>query len=932
MIPLVSLGRFYDLQNSESQYGLRMRNKKGEITLKTTQEGNLWLANKMSVGYPEAYELFDYEKILVSIERTSKNLVFSVPKQPVTRGTLTIFVLLELETKLYKYHYSPNEFMEEDGEYTFKIPAMAFDEELTLASGTYEIQYPVFRRSAHRYLGLGAQIDAYDTENIDDEFNPIILHAGNIVDKNSPFIVYSDGTIVAHEARIFGEINARAGNFTGEITVGNSSGINGAPDARYAFWAGYFPGEGDSGSTEPYFYVTPDGKLVAQNAIIHGTGIFNGEIRSTGVLTGEINASSGHILGALYFGTSGQSYIGQEENSDILLNINQKTFAVGSDGDIYADSLMLVRNNVWLEEEELSKQYVILVGNKASAEYNFEIYNSSTTTPQEQRLFGVTSSGSVLIGGTLTTGGDLTFAGSLVSTSNNLKIDGQNGSIISKVPNINGWGIYDDGSAYFSNVAIRGKIESTVFSYDEKSSVGGDLFVSPVMFLTEPLPLNSIENELYSYILPTVIESNVWLNIDTVVVNIYGHEVEGIVEYPTLKISKEVLDLIPELDANSLPMGTQIISTSTKTNSILLSAKDAAGSYISMRGPSGEGERASVLIGNLTHSQLPSSAIDLFGANLGYGLYANNAFLTGKLYLPNAGVTNEEARYYRNIEEDGKQIRFWAGVSGQEMEQAPFIVTQDGSLYALQGVFSGRIEAEDSSFSGLLRTAGMVVDNQNENHLFITRPYEGEEPTKEDYIIDISKEGLDIWQGGLNIYSDYYGGWRGSNKTASRHPLYGYDEESNPNPWRIFTIQDYGLGENHIPRISSVHQHIWFKNRDKSVGSTRVHPGYINFYKEENVTEESYNNIEDRTWKAAHGLQIGANKIDESFRYGLHGANIAFSHDNTVALAILPKQVKATQGTRNVSRTKVYGYFDFGDVMQISQEPDGIVFTYIGKE
>ena len=45
LIPIVSLGKFYDEPNGEAYYGLRMRNKDGYITLRTESQGNLWLAN-----------------------------------------------------------------------------------------------------------------------------------------------------------------------------------------------------------------------------------------------------------------------------------------------------------------------------------------------------------------------------------------------------------------------------------------------------------------------------------------------------------------------------------------------------------------------------------------------------------------------------------------------------------------------------------------------------------------------------------------------------------------------------------------------------------------------------------------------------------------------------------------------------------------------
>ena len=95
----------------------------------------------------------------------------------------------------------------------------------------------------------------------------------------------------------------------------------------------------------------------------------------------------------------------------------------------------------------------------------------------------------------------------------------------------------------------------------------------------------------------------------------------------------------------------------------------------------------------------------------GYGLYTENAFLNGSLttrirrrdmptLISYAGVNTlngANATIFNNrtgVIPDNSSIVFWAGSNGTEnsdIQQSPFQVTENGSLYASQGVFEGAI-------------------------------------------------------------------------------------------------------------------------------------------------------------------------------------------------------------------------------------------------
>lgn len=174
----------------------------------------------------------------------------------------------------------------------------------------------------------------------------------------------------------------------------------------------------------------------------------------------------------------------------------------------------------------------------------------------------------------------------------------------------------------------------------------------------------------------------------------------------------------------------------------------------------------------------------------GYGLYSQNAFLSGQVMLPGVGITNQmDTVYSPDVEGfDPSPIRIWAGAdlsAQQDITAAPFIVTQDGALYASKGIFSGVVRATDGIFSGILRAAGVVIDNDNKANTeeFVPMYKEisggvivpndktvfGQDffvaytkyPTSvDDYVLNISGAGLSIWEGGLRAYSDYLNGWR----------------------------------------------------------------------------------------------------------------------------------------------------------------------------
>jgi hypothetical protein len=120
-------------------------------------------------------------------------------------------------------------------------------------------------------------------------------------------------------------------------------------------------------------------------------------------------------------------------------------------------------------------------------------------------------------------------------------------------------------------------------------------------------------------------------------------------------------------------------STASRQNMIYITAADTNNPYIDMLSGVTDGDfsgHTKLRIGNLT-----GITDATFGALSGYGLYSENSYLTGSLYLPTAGITNECSA--------SGSIRMYAGDTYTNRASAPFRVTQGGAVTATSGSIGG---------------------------------------------------------------------------------------------------------------------------------------------------------------------------------------------------------------------------------------------------
>lgn len=559
-------------------------------------------------------------------------------------------------------------------------------------------------------------------------------------------------------------------------------------------------------------YTTQGARINLKEGSIHFTDFFVSSDGDAG-FRGEIEAKSGSITGHLSIGNNGQVYIDGSETTTYSLNVNN-AFTITPSGEMTATTGTI---GGW----KITKESLL------SPAGNSGLYAGSETLRNGSPLrffagqdaFWVTEDGQLHasnadISGTINaTGGNIS---GLLNVGDTILIDGENGALQSNpyVAGVLGWKIDKDGSAEFNNATIRGKLTSTIFEMNTTSAIGGDLYIAP----TVQIPKDDITFTLASgsYTFTGQMElDNTWNNT-VVLMSIAARLATGIEKnYNNIEGRLTYTNGTFSIIVNSAVFGNETLAAIVNDVSILRLGSGNERKYIYLTATANnspfldvndyEVGEANVLpkvrIGRLDGI---TDTANGFNTLSGYGLYCNRAYLTGELNLPSAGVTNQTSVCYNGgdiYEATGSPVRVWAGNNNPTVgaEPAPFIVTQDGSLYATKGVFQGKVIAENSEFSGTIRAAGILVDRggqgyqpeKQSNHFFVGY---SEGPTSfDDYVLDMNSAGLSIWEGGLRVYSDYLAGWRGDTLDTNLAVLpYGYNKETNPTPFPYIAAIDNG--------------------------------------------------------------------------------------------------------------------------------------------
>lgn len=559
---------------------------------------------------------------------------------------------------------------------------------------------------------------------------------------------------------------------------------------------------------------------------------------------GDIEARSGAIVGRLGLGQAVNGeypiYIDGSPDSQYSFYVNGN-FMVTPDGDMTANSGKiagwLIEENQLVSENHSTGMYsgsaltkegspVRFFAGKSDDDYNFVVNDAGYVFAKNAQIQGRIDASSGSITGPLWVG----------PTTNGVLIDGENGSLQSTpfASSAVGWKIDKDGNAEFNNATVRGKLTSVIFEMSTVSSVGGDLYIAPTVDIPKEkasaidsdtdnyiLLIDNIIDERSKYMDSSWNNSQVKINLTAALNN--GKEIA----YSGLNGSLELLDdgqlidiTISKNDSENkrilaLQAGESLASV-VNTITVLKLGVGNNRKYIYLTASSNNSPFIDVQDYDVSDTTaLPkvrmgrldgiTDDVNGFGTLNGYGLYCNRAYLTGALNLPNAGITNQGSVGYNGGDTylsgtEASPVRMWAGGTDQPQaggEAAPFIVTQDGSLYASKGVFKGQVIATNSEFSGSIRAAGILIDKGGDgyepqkasNHFFVG--YKEEPTTFDDYVLDMNSAGLSIWEGGLRAYSDEMSGWEGGEKTGTAVLPYGY-AETNKKPYPYMAAIDAG--------------------------------------------------------------------------------------------------------------------------------------------
>ena len=413
------------------------------------------------------------------------------------------------------------------------------------------------------------------------------------------------------------------------------------------------------------------------------TGIFSGELQgATGVFTGNITAQSGTI---------GGFEISNDKLSSIKKGNNEKSYIIldGTNGKITAENIEL--------------------GNGAEVRDQISFKGTDGTVAYLQNP--------TLYDGVVLSAKDVKLRTSGVLEFGDIKIFGDktNPTIKSSL-----WTIDKDKAVFNNVIAQGGTIENVVFKNSTVQGAGGIMFFKPSYSGTS---ISSTDTETIFIVEETGLKIG-----DHVIVNGQEGDVTTIeqtrVTISGVKFEKDKTVSIIKLYNNSLVDGKINL-----TDNLLIGVNSLRAEQL-QNGIVGKNEDCHLFRGGLTvtlptvvtktiNSDETQTIVEypnkpnLFIGDLypitgkpGYGLYGDNVYLNGTLTTK---VKSDKSPTYAGVntidgydvdenlfkDKDASQkIVFWAGSIGedkQNVQQAPFQVTDKGNLYAKAGTFTDSV-------------------------------------------------------------------------------------------------------------------------------------------------------------------------------------------------------------------------------------------------
>lgn len=532
------------------------------------------------------------------------------------------------------------------------------------------------------------------TLNIVDE-----EHGRGVINATNNFIVYEDGYVEALGGEFSGTINAENGNIGGLSIKDKGLSI---------FYDKYTEAENLDFSSSDYYELTENGEYIEteDENPIEGKIYYIKTLEENPVLqlsenqlvvTGEINAQGGSIGGFII-------------NEDEILSTNR-------DIELHADGKIIAKN-IELGTGALIQDY-LKIGNAYI--YNPDNYNHlfiESIDSEESDGIQIFDNGTANFGKISVNGGDS-------------KISGEN------------WSITND-LASFENAIIQGTIKSSeinaaqinaaqittsIFEYDSTQVGGGSMiFKNAASITTSEIDFDEKNNPIIDITIDKDIglteKSFVLINTNKTVYK--GKIISGINNIsesenssPLLNFTVKLIDttnniseeelysVIHLMDYNKTENGNEIITNnfliginSEQSSNNLLISKGITLSELKYTEKDEKIEinsKTKVFIGDLT---------SLGESYKGYGLYGENVYLTGSLTTEVKENAYAGINTLNDLKKDESSIVFWAGAKNkEEIGEAPFIVTENGSIYASKGEFTDSLISRSRIESAEIYTA-----------------------------------------------------------------------------------------------------------------------------------------------------------------------------------------------------------------------------------
>lgn len=325
--------------------------------------------------------------------------------------------------------------------------------------------------------------------------------------------------------------------------------------------------------------------------------------------------------------------------------------------------------------------------------------------------------------------------------SNGIIINGTNGSIYngsySSSGGSSGWTINNNGSAVFTDVTVRGRIESSTFIQNEIQALSGTLIIRPTLTFLDNSTITYSDNLYVGYTNeePGIIDADYYqishngaaynfiLRRKTYVSSLDAWEIRLQRVGSTLEIPENIRNEFIELPVINIGNATQNtigISLNATSNSTTFGFADSITIYDQNITTNNTDEFEFKRNNRLVMGRLPYEESLIPTSMQGsFGLYADNVYLKGAMVSATGtkGTSDYMTSGINTAEENGNV--FWAGASGDDagaVAAAPFRVTEDGFLYAQKGLFEGEVNA------AVIRTAQIIGRNKDSSLRVMTYP------------------------------------------------------------------------------------------------------------------------------------------------------------------------------------------------------------------